>query len=58
MTEKQRLVKAEQRAVLLVLDLRNILTQTDNLHLEKLTTEAIEQVEAIRYRLRRFADKQ
>ena len=53
--EKERLVKAEQCASLLASDLREILTKTDNLPLEELMVEAIEQVEKIRRRLKRFA---
>ena len=55
MDEKERLVKAEQAAELLSSDLRDILTHTDNLPLEELMVEAIEQVERLRRRLKRFA---
>ena len=55
MDENERLVKAEQAAGLLASDLRDILTHTDNLPLEEIMVEAIEQVEKIRRRLKRFA---
>jgi hypothetical protein len=55
MDENERLVKAEQTAGLLAGDLRDILTHTDNLPLEEIMVEAIEQVEKIRRRLKRFA---
>ncbi len=56
MDENERLVKAEQTADLLASDLRDILTHSDNLPLEEIMVEAIEQVEKIRRRLKRFAD--
>ena len=55
MDENERLVKAEQTAGLLASDLRDILTHTDNLPLEEIMVEALEQVEKIRRRLKRFA---
>ena len=55
MDEKERLIKAEQCAGLLSSDLRDILTHTDNIPLEEIMMEAIEQVEKIRRRLKRFA---
>jgi len=55
MDEKERLEKAEQAAGLLLSDLRDILTHTDNLPLEEIMVEAIEQVEKVRRRLKRFA---
>jgi len=55
--EKERLVKAEQCAELLASDLREILTHTDNLALDEIMIEAIEQVEKIRRRLKRFAGR-
>jgi len=55
MDEKERLTKAEQAAGLLLSDLRDILTHTDNLPLEEIMVEAIEQVEKLRRRLKRFA---
>ena len=53
--EKERLIKAEQAAGLLASDLKDILTHTDNLPLEEIMVEAIEHVERIRRRLKRFA---
>ena len=55
--EKERLTKAEQAAGLLASDLKDILMHTDNLPLEELMVEAIEHVERIRRRLKRFAGK-
>ena len=55
MSENERLVKAEQTAGLLASDLRDILTHTDSLPLEEIMVEAIEQVEKIRRRVKRFA---
>ena len=55
MDENERLVKAEQTADLLASDVRDILTHTDNLPLEEIMVEALEQVEKIRRRLKRFA---
>ena len=55
MDKNERLVKAEQTADLLAGDLREILTHTDSLPLEEIMVEAIEQVEKIRRRLKRFA---
>ena len=57
MDENEPLVKAEQTASLLIGDLREILKTTDNLPLEELMLEAIEQVEKLRRRLKRFAGK-
>jgi hypothetical protein len=56
MDEKERLTKAEQAAGLLASDLKDILTHTDNLPLEEIMVEAIEQVEKVRRRLKRFAE--
>ena len=53
--EKERLIKAEQAAGLLLGDLKDILTRTDSLPLEEIMVEAIEHVERIRRRLKRFA---
>ena len=53
--EKERLVKASQAAELLASDLRDIHRNTANLPLEEIMLEAIEQVEKIRRRLKRFA---
>ncbi len=53
--ERERLTKAEQAAGLLLSDLRDILTHTDNLPLEEIIVEAIEQLEKLRRRLKRFA---
>ena len=55
MNEKERLVKAEQTAGLLVSDLKEILTRTDNLALEEIMVESIQKVEKIRQMLKRFA---
>jgi hypothetical protein len=55
--EKERLTKAEQAAGLLASDLKDIVTRTDNLPLEEIMIEAIEQVEKVRRRLKRFAGK-
>ncbi len=55
MGEQERLVKAEQCASLLVSDLQDIHKNTDNMPLEEIMFEAIEQVEKIRRRLKRFA---
>jgi len=57
MDENERLVKAEQCAGLLVSDLKDILQHTDNLPLEEIVVEAMEQVQKIRRRLKRFAGK-
>ena len=57
MNEKERLVKAEQTAGLLVSDLKEILTRTDNLALEEIMVESIQKVEKIRQMLKRFAGK-
>ena len=54
MDEKERLVKAEQSAALLMSDLQEIQKSTDNLPLEEIMLEAIGQVELIRRRLKRF----
>jgi hypothetical protein len=56
--EKERLVKAEQAAGLLSSDLREILTRTDNLALDEIMLEAIQEVEKIRRRLKRFAGQE
>ncbi len=55
MDEKERLTKAAQTADLLHSDLRDILTHTDNLPLEEIMLDALEQVERVRRRLKRFA---
>jgi len=55
MDEKERLTKAEQATGLLLSDLRDIFTHTDNLPLEEIIVEAMEQVEKVRRRLKRFA---
>ena len=52
--ERERLTKAEQAAGLLLSDLREILKYTDNLPLEEIMVEAMEQVEKVRRRLKRF----
>ena len=52
--ERERLTKAEQAADLLRSDLRDILTHTDSLPLEEIMLEAIEHVEKIHRRLKRF----
>jgi hypothetical protein len=57
MDERERLIKAEQAAVCLASDLRDILAHTDNLPLEEIMLEALEQVEKVRRRLNRFAGK-
>ena len=54
-TNEKRLVKAKQCAGLLSSDLREILTHTDNLALDEIMLEAIQEVEKIRRRLKRFA---
>ena len=56
--EKERLVKAEQAAGLLSSDLRDILTRTDNLALDEIMLKAIQEVEKIRRRLKRFAGQE
>ena len=56
--ELERLVKAEQCAALLISDLREIMTRTDNVPLEEIMVEAIDQVAKLHRRLKRFAEKQ
>ncbi len=53
--ERERLIKAEQTASLLLSDLRDILKHTANLPLEEIMVEAIEQVNRLHRRLKRFA---
>lgn len=55
MDEKERLTKAEHAAGFLLDDLREIHRFTNNMPLEELMVEAIEQVEKLRRRLKRFA---
>jgi hypothetical protein len=57
MDENERLTKAEQCAALLISDLRDIVQHTDNFPLEELLVEAIEQVERIHRRLKRFSQR-
>ena len=54
MDEKERLIKAEQSAALLMNDLRDVFSHTDNLPLEEIVIEAFQQVEIIHRRLKRF----
>jgi len=57
MDEKERLTKAEQTASLLLSDLKDILMHTDNLPLEEIMVEAMEQVNRLHRRLKRFAEE-
>jgi len=54
MSQNQRLIRAEQAAESLIGDLRDILNYTDDSPLEQLTLEAIESLESIHRRLKRF----
>ena len=57
MEETERLTKAEHSAGFLLNDLREIVKLTDNLPLEELVIEAIEQVQKLHRRLKRFSGK-
>jgi hypothetical protein len=57
MDENEQLTKAEQSAAFLISDLREIVKYTDNLALEEIVIEAIQQVEKLHRRLKRFAGK-
>jgi hypothetical protein len=56
MDKKERLIKAKDSAFQLLNDLREVLTKTDNLPLEELMVEAVEQVQKLHRRLKRFAE--
>jgi hypothetical protein len=56
--ERERLTKAKDSAFLLLSDLRAVVTKTDNLALEELIVEAVEQVQKLHRRLKRFAEQQ
>ena len=57
MDDNERLTKAEQSAAFLPNDLREIVKLTDNLPLEELVIDAIQQLQTLHRRLKRFAGK-
>jgi len=54
-SDHERLIMAELGAEVLIADLREIIKHTDNLPLEELIIDALEMVEKLRSRLKRFS---
>jgi len=57
MLPNRRLIRAEEAAELLIADLREMLTYTDETALEELVAEGIETLESIRRKLKTFVGR-